>query len=161
MLYFSKVQMYLVTFILFFVFACTEKKPFIRLEKPDVAKGRLYVIRPIDSILAIWSYEFCLEKFKGHFKNNQERETIASFELENGHFFTEDLEEGFYRLSLSSKPNVEKIFRIEKGKSIFFRFMIFNEKEISIPDFFIREISESEALSDLLENEHLNETRKK
>ncbi|MBM9575979.1 hypothetical protein JWG45_02325 [Leptospira sp. 201903070] len=162
MLYFDKKFRFLISFILFCgLVSCVEKKTFIRLERPSEEKGRLYVIRPMNTALAMWSYDFHLEKFKGHFKNNLERETITFFELENGHFFTDELEEGFYRLSLPSKPGVEKIFKMDPGKRNFFRFLIFNEKKISIPDFFIQEISEAEALSDLLENDHLYETNPK
>lgn len=143
-------------FFLCFVF-CTQKKPFVRLEKAVGEKGRIYVIRPIEAALAMWSYDFILQKYKGHFKNSTELEKIASFELENGEFFTKELDEGFYKLSLPSKPGVEKIFKVDKERKNFFRFVIFNEKEISMADFFIKEISEAEALTDLLENDHLNE----
>ncbi|PJZ54908.1 hypothetical protein CH380_02415 [Leptospira adleri] len=161
-MYFFKKAPFFIPFLfsMCFVF-CGPKKHFVRLEKAGKEKGRIYVIRPVETALAMWSYDFILQKYKGHFKNNPELETIASFELENGEFFTEELEEGFYKLSLSSKPGVEKIFKMDKERRNFFRFVIFNEKEISMADFFIKEISETDALGDLLENDHLNEVEKK
>ncbi|MDV6236522.1 hypothetical protein CH379_012880 [Leptospira ellisii] len=140
---------------------CSEKRPFVRLENPANAMGRLYVIRPIETALAAWTYEFELRKYKRHFKESSETVSVSVFRLSNGEFYTENLEEGFYRLTIPSKPDVDKILRIEKGKTSFYRFIIFNEKEISMPDFFIKEIIKEDALSDLLENEHLNEVSKR
>ncbi|AAN48736.1 hypothetical protein ACO2J1_05825 [Leptospira interrogans] len=160
MLNFRKIA-YWVLFILSLFLFCIEKKSFRRLEKPGKDKGIVYVIRQVQPTLAVWSYDFRLEKYKSHFKKKGETQLISRFDLSNGEYFTEELEEGFYLLSIPSKIGVEKIFRIEKGKRIFFRFVIFNEKEISIPDFFIKEITEVEALEDLLENEHLNESFRK
>lgn len=131
------------------------------MEPPADSKGRLYVIRPIETALAAWTYEFELKKYKGHFKESSETVTVSVFRLANGGFYAEDLEEGFYRLTIASKPDVDKILRIEKRKTSFYRFIIFNEKEISLPDFFIKEITQEEALGDLLEGEHLNESLKR
>ncbi|TGL78728.1 hypothetical protein [Leptospira yasudae] len=135
---------------------CREKRPFLRLEPTVQDRGRIYVIRPIDPTLAAWTYEFYLEKYKGHFKKG-DLEPISKFDLRNGEYFTDELEDGFYRLRVPSKEGLEKILKIEKGKRSYFRFMIFNEKEISIPDFFIKEVSEMDALENLLEGQHLNE----
>lgn len=146
-----------VLFLSLIVF-CSENRPFVKLENPKKDKGILYVIRPFHPSLAVWSYDFQLEKFKGHFKTKGETQPISKFNLSNGEYFNEELEEGFYLLKFSSQDGVEKIFKIENGKRSFLQFVIFNEKKISIPDFFIKEIQESDALGDLLEDEHMNET---
>ncbi|EQA62392.1 hypothetical protein [Leptospira alexanderi] len=153
---FKKTALYV--FILLPFLSCAKKESFRKLERPGKDKGILYVIRPIQPTLAAWSYDFRLEKYKGHFKTKGENQFISRFRLSNGEYFTQELEEGFYLLSIPSKTGVEKILRIEKGKRIFFRFVIFNEKEISIPDFFIKDITETEALDDLLESEHLKKS---
>ncbi|EMG22427.1 hypothetical protein LEP1GSC150_2669 [Leptospira interrogans serovar Copenhageni str. LT2050] len=139
MLNFRKIA-YWVLFILSLFLFCIEKKSFRRLEKPGKDKGIVYVIRQIQPTLAVWSYDFRLEKYKSHFKKKGETQLISRFDLSNGEYFTEELEEGFYLLSIPSKIGVEKIFRIEKGKRIFLGLSFLMKKKYQFLIFLLKKL---------------------
>lgn len=139
MLNFRKIA-YWVLFILSLFLFCIEKKSFRRLEKPGKDKGIVYVIRQVQPTLAVWSYDFRLEKYKSHFKKKGETQLISRFDLSNGEYFTEELEEGFYLLSIPSKIGVEKIFRIEKGKRIFLGLSFLMKKKYQFLIFLLKKL---------------------
>lgn len=139
MLNFRKIA-YWVLFILSLFLFCIEKKSFRRLEKPGKDKGIVYVIRQVQPTLAVWSYDFRLEKYKSHFKKKGETQLISRFDLSNGEYFTEELEEGFYLLSIPSKIGVEKIFRIEKGKESFLGLSFLMKKKYQFLIFLLKKL---------------------
>ncbi len=139
MLNFRKIA-YWVLFILSLFLFCIEKKSFRRLEKPGKDKGIVYVIRQVQPTLAVWSYDFRLEKYKSHFKKKGETQLISRFDLSNGEYFTEELEEGFYLLSIPSKIGVEKIFRIEKEKESFLGLSFLMKKKYQFLIFLLKKL---------------------
>ncbi len=139
MLNFRKIA-YWVLFILSLFLFCIEKKSFRRLEKPGKDKGIVYVIRQVQPTLAVWSYDFRLEKYKSHFKKKGETQLISRFDLSNGEYFTEELEEGFYLLSIPSKIGVEKILESKKEKESFLGLSFLMKKKYQFLIFLLKKL---------------------
>lgn len=135
--------------------SCTRKDHFVMLQTPDKNSGTLYVIRPIVTQMAIWSYSFRLYKYRGNFKTDKNPQEIGTIRLSNGSFFLENLPEGFYKLTLNSDESVEKIFKLKNEEVCFLEFIIFSKSEFSGPEYFLKEIEKETALTYLLEDKKL------
>jgi len=148
-----KAQVFLLIYSTFL--SCAEEIRFRQLKKTSEDFVNLYVMRPAVPTLGIWSYTLQIYKYDGHFKNQKTPKLLKEVNIENGEYLFLRLQTGYYKLSIKQFSDSARIVRFEKNTEAFLHFYIFAESYFSKSEIFLKNVTKEEALSILLEHNHL------
>lgn len=133
---------------------CTETKTFRKIQNKNENIVNFYLIRAADPIMSLYKYKVLLSKFKGSFKTDKSPVLIKKINIGVGEYSFWKLEEGYYKIELEDDSYTQKIFYLEKGKEYFYEFYIFSSSDISLPEYYFRQIEKQNALEILLEGKN-------
>jgi hypothetical protein len=135
--------------------SCSSVAKFEKLIKPVTSDAGLYIIRPSDPTLSLYSYTISVSKYEGHFISSPSPTILFKWNYRNADYCYFHLKPGYYLLKIEEN-NYEKIVFLEKNNTLYFSFVIINQGAFNLPDFYIQEINKSQALNYLLSNNHLD-----
>ncbi|TGK21961.1 hypothetical protein EHO61_01625 [Leptospira fluminis] len=139
---------------LFAFCSCASTSKFEKLEEPSSGKSLLYVLRPAQTALSLWSFPVELFRYEGPFQNGK-RSSIAKLSMDSADFFSMELRPGFYSLVCR---DMDKIFYAKEGGRIFLLIQLFHRGTFSVPGIFIKNAESEESIRFLLEGARMNRT---
>lgn len=133
--------------------SCATSAKFQSLEKTTDTQALLYVLRPTQMALSLWSFRVELFRYNGSFTSDK-KSLIASWSLDSSDFIKVRLNPGFYSLRCK---DMDKIFYAKEGEVLFLSLELYNRGPFSLPGLFIKSLSTESALRNFLEGSRMNE----
>ncbi|PJZ75537.1 hypothetical protein [Leptospira neocaledonica] len=130
---------------------CTSPQRFDQLKKVKEDKALVYVLRPQREAQSLFAFGIELYKYPGSFKEGN-RSLFQNFKLDSGEYRILELSPGFYALKCR---DFEKVFFAKEGKISFLSVELYNTGNFSLPDLFIQESKQEDALRSLLEEKRM------
>ncbi|PKA15476.1 hypothetical protein [Leptospira haakeii] len=130
---------------------CTNTQRFDQLKKVKEDKALLYVLRPQRQAQSLFSFSVELYKYPGTFKGGN-RVSFQNFGLDSGEYKILELAPGVYALKCR---DFEKVFFAKEGKITFLSIDLYNTGNFSLPEIFIQESKQEDALRFLLEGKRM------
>ncbi|TGK00400.1 hypothetical protein EHO58_18220 [Leptospira selangorensis] len=130
---------------------CASTQRFDQLKKVQEDKALLYVLRPQRQAQSFFSFSIELYKYPGAFKEGG-RSLFRNFGLDSGEYKTLELSPGVYSLKCR---DFEKVFFAKEGKITFLSIDLYNTGNFSLPELFIQESNQEDALRSLLEGKRM------
>lgn len=147
-------------FILFILFetstGCISNQPRFEIlanNEKYPNKALVYLIRDYNPALSLWEYQIGLAKLN----SIADRNAVPNFKevpLEVGEYCLLALEPGLYSFQIEKQEH-RKILNLKPNNTYFIHLEIFSEGSISFPDFFLKEYARDQAITLLLQGEHL------
>lgn len=109
------------------------------------------MLRPQREAQSLFSFRIELYKYPGSFKDGN-RTLFQNFGLESGEYKILELSPGFYALKCR---DFEKVIFASEGKIQFLSIELFNTGNFSLPELFIQESKQEDALRSLLEGKRM------